>query len=554
MTDTNPSSHLTCDGKLLKELATAGKFWLEYNRDIVNQLNVFPVPDGDTGTNMLLTMQKVCEEIDVIDDDHAGQVARAIARGALYGARGNSGVILSQLWGGFARVVEAHETFDAVLFAQACKSAVDTAYKGVITPVEGTILTVARQSMEAVVARAQIEPDLQALLETMVSAAHASLKRTPELLPVLKKAGVVDSGGAGLTYILEGMLRHLRGEPVRLESSIQTGVWQDTLEPEDEEGYGYDVQFLIHGELLDVEAIRAKIDSFGWSTLVVGDEKLIKVHVHVHDPGVPISYAIGLGAAIDDVVVENMQMQYQTQLGKRTVQAAVEEAVTFEPVEGVAVIAVASGMGMQRVFAETQVAHVITGGQTMNPSTEDFVRAIEALPNTEIVLLPNNKNVILAAQQATEIITNKKVRVVPSRSVPQGITAMFAYGAARESGDLDMIVDAMRDALNTVATGEITTAVRDAEFDGVKVSQGQVIGLLEGKLVTSGDSIPKVAHDLLEAAHAEERELITLYYGDNQNEAAAQSLADTLAKTYSDQEILIVYGGQVLYPYLISVE
>lgn len=546
-----------CNGHLLKWLVSAGMTWLEYNREKVDRLNVFPVPDGDTGKNMLLTMRRAYEEIAKLDEGHVGIASQLIAQGALMGARGNSGVILSQLWKGFSLPLRGHEVFDAPLFARACASAVDLAYKAVVTPVEGTILTVARESMEAVISRAEDESDLRRLLEIMVETARASLQRTPELLPVLKKAGVVDSGGQGFVYLLEGMLHFLRGDSVidangfiNVEASES---WQDALEPEDEEGYGYDVQFLMRGANMDVAAVRGAIDDMGWSTLVVGDDHLIKVHVHVHDPGQPISYAISLGASLDDVVVENMQRQYQDYVEERL--AREQESGSTITLNEVAVITVASGEGMQRLFRQDlQAAHVISGGQTMNPSTQDFLTVIDSLPSEKIIILPNNKNVIMAAQQAASLARDKSVLVVPSKSLPQGISAMLEYTNVAHSGVVDEVADAMTDALDYVIACEVTTATRDAEFDGVHVRQGQYIGLVDGKLVAAGDDVTTLVLDTLRKAGADERERITLYYGDTIDEAQAQAMRTHLASVFKNQEFEVVWGDQPLYPYIISVE
>ncbi|GIL12100.1 MAG: hypothetical protein BroJett038_08200 [Chloroflexota bacterium] len=543
-----------CDGHLFKRLTEAGLAWLANNQEKVNQLNVFPVPDGDTGTNMYLTMRKAYEEIAHMDDAHVGNVSGALARGALMGARGNSGVILSQWWRGFAQVLERQAVFDSELFAQACRSAVEMAYKGVVKPVEGTILTVTRQAMEAVNERARSENNLQSLFETQVEAAYESLRRTPDLLPVLKDAGVVDSGGQGWTFMMEGMLRLLRGEDIHIRSvkavTVQRPGWQEALQPEDAEGYGYDVQFLMKrlDRPFDVEAVRAAISEIGWSTLVVGDENLIKVHVHVHDPGAPISYAIGSGAMLDDVVVENMQLQYQHYIEER-------RAREHTPVEGVAVVTVASGDGLRRLFAEElRAAFVIAGGQTMNPSTEDFLAAIESLPNDEIILLPNNANVIMAARQAAALAQDKHVRVVPSRTIPQGISAMLTYVNEREMLSHEALAQAMNGAMSGVISCEVTTATRAASLNGVTVRAGQLIGLINDVLAVAGDEMVAVVRELLRKAGADKRELITLYYGRDVAQADAESLVETLRQEYSDQEFELVDGGQPLYPYIFGVE
>lgn len=550
------NSHLTvCDGYLFKRLAHAGLIWLETHQEVVNRLNVFPVPDGDTGTNMFLTMRKAYEHIASLDEAHVGKVSSALAQGALMGARGNSGVILSQWLRGFAEALKDQAVFDAPLFASACKNAVEGAYQAVVKPVEGTILTVTRQSMEAVSERSHGETNLNLLFETKVQAAYAALQHTPDLLPVLKAAGVVDSGGQGWTYIIEGMLRTLKGEEVQssvteVAGEVQPG-WKDALEPDDSEGYGYDVQFLMHGEQMDVSAVRQAISDMGWSTLVVGDARLIKVHVHVHDPSVPLGYGIRNSAAIDDVVVENMQMQYQTYVKAR----AEREAPAFEPVEGIAVISVAAGEGMRQMFAqELGAAYVIGGGQTMNPSTEDFVAAMKALPNEEIILLPNNPNIVMAARQAAALTSDKKVQVVPSRTIPQGVAAMMEYTNGRDELALGELAEAMGAALNNVVTCEVTRATRTVSLNGVEAREGQYIGLIDDGLVVAGDDLTGLVKALLMKAGADKRDLITLYYGDTVREEEASALVEALSVDFAGQEIHVGKGGQPLYPYIISVE
>ncbi len=547
-----------CDGRLLKWLISASLSWLEYNSERINRLNVFPVPDGDTGTNMLLTMQKAYGEVAASDEGHVGIVSDSIARGALMGARGNSGVILSQLLRGFAEGLRGYEVFDSERFARACEKAVDASYKAVVEPVEGTILTVAREAKDAVVEAARNGADLRSVLEIMIDAADASLKRTPSLLPVLKEAGVVDSGGMGLLCILEGSQRMLEGKNVSHNGDgSQNGLaangqhWQEALEPEDDEGYGYDVQFLIHGNNMDVDSIRAAIDAMGWSTIVVGNEKLIKVHVHVFNPGEPLSYVIGLGAELDDIVVENMQLQYHDYVEERVAR----ESDSKKSVDGVAAITVARGDGLFHLLEhELNAARVVSGGQTMNPSTEDFLTAIDSLPNDEIIILPNNKNIIMAAEQAASLSRGKKVRVIPSRTIPQGISALFAYNDLRESESFERIAEIMQETLSEVTSIEITAATRDANIDGVAVNEGQTIGMLDGKLAFAGDDKIQVVRDALRKAHAEDYEVITVYYGSDVNPASAKALVDAFSAEFDEQEFEIVSGGQPLYPYIISIE
>ncbi len=555
------SDNRTVDGHLIKQLFGSGLAWLEINKEKVNQQNVFPVPDGDTGTNMWLTMRSAYNEIAQTEEPHAGRLSRALAEGALRGARGNSGVILSQLWEGVAEALDGHETVNADLLAEASRSAVAKAYQAVEKPVEGTILTVSRAIAEAVTEHYRSTPDLIALLRRMVFAGRTSLRITPELLPVLKKAGVVDSGGQGLVFIFEGMLYALCGRNVIEEAagfasnhhaySVPQMVWNDMLEPEDEEGYGYDVQFLMRGDHLSVEAVRAALaDMGGWSTLVVGDPRLIKVHVHLHDPGKALSYAIGSGASIDDVVVENMQQQYETTLQERLKPMPNVRS----DVEGAAVIAVASGRGMRAVFEELGAAYVIEGGQTMNPSTGDFLAAIDALPNSEIILLPNNKNILLAAQQAAIKAETRRVAVIPSKTLPQGISAMFEYGNRNPAEPFEQVVDGMAAILASVETCEITKATRSVDLDGVSVQQGQWIGLLNDVLVSAGDEMNALASDLLDKAGADKHERITVYYGSDSSEAQARALVEALKTRFGGQEFEVVNGGQALYPYIISVE
>jgi hypothetical protein len=548
------------DGQLAKRLLGSGLAWLDRNKERVNQLNVFPVPDGDTGTNMYLTMRNAYSAIATLDDDHIGRVARALADGALRGARGNSGVILSQIWSGVAKALADQPVMTAPLLADACQSAVEMAYRAVERPVEGTILTVSRSMMEAVIARYQREPDLIALLKRMVFEGRRALRRTPDMLPILKSAGVVDSGGQGLVFIFEGMLRALCGRDVETDTIITAEQkWQDTLVPDDELGYGYDVQFLMRGDGLDIDQVRRDIAAMGWSTLVVGDNHLMKIHVHVHDPGEPISYAIKRGAHLDDIVVENMQQQYEQYVQTRSAHEAGDAGGTGSTVaaETVAVITVANGRGMQRLFAEELgAAYVIAGGQTMNPSTGDFLKAIDSLPNRDIILLPNNRNVILAAQQAAATADGKRVLIVPSITLPQGISAMVEYANLCADGScaLDETAEAMTEALGHVITGEITTATRSVSLGEIEVRLGQYIGLIDDQLVTVGETMVEVARALLHKADAASYERVTLYYGADIREKEARALAETLETAFRKQEFELVDGGQALYPYIISVE
>ena len=543
-TVTRQSPHLTTDGQGFKQLVKAALGWLQHHQAAINVLNVYPIPDGDTGTNMVLTMQSAWAEIADTPECNVGQVARQMAHGALMGARGNSGVILSQIWRGFARSLDGKESYRAQDLAAACQEAATTAYKGVVKPVEGTILTVARMVGDAATAAAEANLDLVYVLEHMVFAAHEAVALTPSLLPVLAEAGVVDAGGQGLFIILEGMLRYMRGEPVAEDVQLAETVdlIATGLEP-GEIGYGYDVQFLIVGQELDVGAIRQKITELGECPLVVGDPETVKIHVHVPDPGIPVSYGASLGS-LRDVVVEDMQAQYQD---------FIRESVPFslpQVSQGIGVVAVAPGDGLARVFQSLGVGAVVRGGQTMNPSTKDLLEAIEHLPASQVVVLPNNGNVILAAEQARELC-DKSVSVIRCRTVPQGIAALLTINY---QDDFETNVAAMTGAMEEIETGEVTIATRTATINGVPVADGQVIGLHDGELKVTGSTVEQVVRSLLEEMGSADREIITLYYGQDVGKDDANQLADLLQQDWPDQEIEVVAGGQPHYHYILSAE
>lgn len=552
----------TCDGQNLRNLALAGMLWLEHNRQHVNELNVFPVPDGDTGTNMFLTMRSAYKRIDgMTDENHAGRMAGEIARGALMGARGNSGVILSQIWRGLAHSLKDKPVFNTRDLAAAIQEASDTAYRGVMRPVEGTILTVIRDSAEAAHDAARKSPDLRFVLDHVVDRGRQSLARTPELLPVLKQAGVVDSGGQGLLYIWEGMLRWVNGEMGDLtvaqhsaESAPQHGgaTAQELARPSDGVIENpYDVQFILMGNNLDVNAVRNRIDAMGDSTVVVGDETAIKVHIHVKDPGEPLSYGISLGH-ITDVVVENMQEQMEEMIASgsgNVVSAETAPNATVEPGQ-IAVVTVAPGTGLANIFRSLGVARVVDGGQTNNPSTEELFEALQDVPTNKILLLPNNKNIILAAEAARDLST-KDVIVVPTRTVAQGLSAMLALNP---DGDLDAVAAAMVAIIDDVATGEITTATRTVQLNGVDVATGQYIGIANGVLCASGAEIETVLNTTLTAMNVADREILTIYYGQDVSAEDAEALASEIETLYPDLEVEIHHGGQAHYYYILGAE
>lgn len=531
------NSVTACNGVGLKNLLVAGKEWLQAHADQVNRLNVFPVPDGDTGTNMLLTMRAAVTAAELATDHTAGAIAAAAARGALLGARGNSGVILSQFLQGMAAGLGNRVHFTTADFAHAARLGVAQAYQSVTQPVEGTILTVARAVSEAAQSSANSTHDLVVQLSDVVNAARVAQASTPELLPVLKQAGVTDSGGQGLLYIFEGWLRFLYNQPVdaAAEAELAPAVVSEI------EDYGYDVQFLIGGSGLDVAAIRAKIDSLGWSTVVVGSDSLVKVHVHTHDPGAPLSYAAALGT-ISDVVVEDLNRQ---------ARAFLAASPAAPPTAAVGIVVVSSGPGFEAIFRGLGAGQVVAGGQTMNPSTQELLAAIEQIPNENVLIFPNNCNIMLTAQQAAAL-SGKAVRVMPTETVPQGIAALVAFHP-----ELDAETNAarMREAAGRVVTIEVTRAARHMSLAGVEVSSGAVIGLVNGQLRGSGPETSGVVLDILAQLDDQTAgELLTLYFGAGTPATAAQALAAAISERRPQLEIEIYSGGQPHYDYIISLE
>lgn len=550
-----PEKWLHCNGQQYKKMARAGLIWLEQNHQYVNSLNVFPVPDGDTGTNMLLTMRSAYGRVQDKDDTHVGKMADTLAQGALMGARGNSGVILSQIWRGLARGLKDKETFDAQDLAAALQTAADTAYGGVMRPVEGTILTVIREGATEATDAASKSLDLRFVLERTLGRCKQALERTPDLLPILKQAGVVDSGGQGLVYVLEGMLRYVNGQMGSLDEAaravapaLHTITAQELAMPEG--GHlenPYDVQFILMGQNLNVAEVRARIDAMGDSTVVVGDETTIKVHIHVKDPGEPISYGISLGK-ITDVVVENMQLQME-EIVHGGGQAVEAPSPTIEAGQ-IGVVAVAAGSGLANIFRSLGAAFVVNGGQTNNPSTEEIFQAIQEVPTDKIIILPNNKNIILAAEAARDL-SPKEVAVAPTLTAPQGFSAMLAYDP---DGDLQETAVAMTTSAREVATGEITRATRSVSLDGIEVKDGEMIGLVNGRLCASGPEITQVLQDVLQKMELDDRELLSLYFGADVTAADAATIAAQIEESYPDIEVEILPGGQPHYYYILGAE
>jgi len=540
------------DGQSLKRLVEAGMTWLRTNQQIVNSLNVFPVPDGDTGTNMLLTLTSAYNEIKDSGEKHFGKMAGMVAKGALMGARGNSGVILSQLWRGFARGVQDQASLDAATLIKAFAEARDTAYKGVVKPVEGTILTVAKGIAAGTEAGAGSAKDAIDILETAVRWADETVEQTPELLPVLKQAGVVDSGGKGLFFILEGMLRHVYGEPLDMPlASVQalSAMNFENAMQEVEEGQDYEVVVdFFPNTGFQLQSFYSKLEEMGTSIQVGEGEGMYRMHIHVplEKRYAPIDYIMGLGT-ITKVAMENLLAQMDD-ISKSAQQQPIKFS-TVDPGE-IAVVVVSPGNGLSLIFASLGAAAIVAGGQTMNPSTQDILKSFENLPTDKVIILPNNKNIIMAANQAKEV-TVKQVAVVPSRTIPQGLAAMLAL---QLDGEVEAVAEKMTKALSTVKTGEITIAVRNVEIDGVNVKEGQVIALLDGKLVTSAGTVEEGVLDMLEKAEADKYELVTLFYGQEMPHAEANRIADMVRENYPNLEVEVQDGGQPHYHFIVSVE
>ncbi|MBI3914357.1 MAG: DAK2 domain-containing protein [Chloroflexi bacterium] len=532
-------------GQEIKQLFAASLAWLERHCAYVNSLNVFPVPDGDSGTNMLMTMQAAMKEVNNSPAHSAAAIGAALSHGALLGARGNSGVILSQIIRGFTRAIEGKETIDAKDFAAGMVEASKTAYKGVVKPVEGTILTVCREASDGAVAAAKTSDDLRVVLAQTVDAARASVVRTPTLLPVLREAGVVDAGGQGLLVVLEGALKYLNGEPLELEAG---GMGAQNLEMiSREEGWGYDIQFHIRGQNLDVDAIREKISAMGESALIVGDETLVKVHVHAPNPGEIIRYGADLGG-LANVIIENMQEQYIDFMAGQT--ASARPPMNVEDVAGIFTVAVAPGAGLARVFDSMGAGAVISGGQTKNPSIEELLNAINSAKSNHVIILPNNKNIIPAAEQAKQL-AQKRVAVVPTKTVPQGIAALLAFNF---QSDLDTNARGMLRAAEKVDTLEVTTATRSVTLDGVPVTEGQAIGIVNGKLAGASDDRDEITLRLLDEMGAAKKEIVTIYYGDNVAPEQANAFGNRVQAALTGLQVEVMRGDQPHYHYIISVE
>ncbi|MBI2850418.1 MAG: DAK2 domain-containing protein [Chloroflexi bacterium] len=538
----------TVGGRELKEMLITATSWLEKSASDIDALNVFPVPDGDTGTNMLLTMRSSIDEANQTADTSIGGVAQAIARGALLGARGNSGVILSQIWRGLAEGLDDKEVFDGGTLAEAMQQASVTAYKGISNPVEGTILTVMKDAAKAGQEAAKSNPDLISVFEAIVSAASESVANTPTLLPVLKDAGVVDAGGQGLYTILEGALRYLRGEaeqmqfrkPLIIASSVPQPSRISRISPTEEVPFGYCTEFLLKGAGMQADKIRTKLRKDGESLIVVGDENATRIHIHTLDPGKVLRFATSLGT-VHQVSIRNMDEQHQDYL---------EMQKDRTPTVDIATIAVVSGDGLAEVFTSLGTTAIVPGGQTMNPSTKELLQAVKSVKSDKVILLPNNKNIILTAEQV-QSLTDKTVEIVPTQTIPQGVAALLAFDY---EADFQTNANLMREAQANVKTIEITRAVRAAHLNGLNIKKRQVIGLLDGELLVSGSNPIDIVTKILAKLDLSNIEIMTIYYGADTEPAEAEELSASIRERHPRLQVEIIRGGQPYYNYIISIE
>lgn len=535
-------------GQDLREMFQAATGWLEKSSADIDALNVFPVPDGDTGTNMLLTMRATIEESYRAPDHSASAVAKAMARGALMGARGNSGVILSQILRGLAESLAGKETFNAVDLSHALQRSSVVAYQGISNPVEGTILTVIKDVATAVGTKVSGDGgDLVAVLETAVNSAGESVANTPNLLAVLREAGVVDAGGQGLYTILDGALHFLRGEIEQMrfrKPQIIVSEVRATKLPEmiaaDEIPYGYCTEFLLKGEKIDTEKIRKKLEKKGESLIVVGDESAARIHIHTLDPGEVIAYATTLGT-LHQISIRNMDEQHQGYLEMQKEKA---------PAVDTAIIAVVSGDGLNEVFKSLGASAIVPGGQTMNPSTRDLLQAAESVKSDKVIILPNNKNIVPTASQA-QSLTKKTLQVIPTETIPQGVAALLAFDY---EADLNTNIELMKKAATRVRTIEITRSVRATRLGGFQIKKKQPIGLLDGALVAVGDSHLEVLNQALAKLDLAKATVITIYYGADSEVAEAEQISNRLREGHPQLQIEIVKGGQPHYNYIVSIE
>jgi len=533
------------DNVRFKKMLLGAAANLENNKAIVDSLNVFPVPDGDTGTNMNLTVQAAVKEINNLSESTITALSSAAANGSLMGARGNSGVILSQLFRGMAKGLDGVNQIDCKTLAEALKSASDTAYKAVMRPVEGTMLTVARETAEKAMATYEEYEDVVSFLESLIKQAKDTLDRTPEMLSVLKQADVVDAGGKGLIFIMEGWLAALKGAEIKQEikekTVIKTEVELEEFTSEDEIIFTYCTEFIIKNPLKTAEEFLTKIYDKGDSIVCVGNENIIKTHIHTNNPGQILAIAVKYGE-LTDIKIDNMKEQFRAKKKENNKNNHKKKKYGF--------VSIGMGKGIEKVFTDLNVDVFLSGGQTMNPSTEDILAAANSINAEHIIILPNNSNIIMAAKQAKEI-SDKNIHVVPSKSIPQGIAALIAF---KEESDIDDNLEAMTQAVKEVKTGLVTYAVRDTVFNDLEIKKGQIIAIYEGNIVNHGENPEDETIELIKKMVDEDSFLVTLFYGDQVNEESVKSMASRIEEIAKDCDVEIIYGGQPLYYYIVAVE
>lgn len=555
------------DGKRFAEMVIQGANHLAANAKLVDSLNVFPVPDGDTGTNMNLSMTSGAKEVKNNVNEHIGKVGVALSKGLLMGARGNSGVILSQLFRGFSKAIESKSTISGKDFAAALDSGVETAYKAVMKPVEGTILTVAKDSAKMGVQASQNSDDIIVILEEVLKEAKASLKRTPDLLPVLKEVGVVDSGGQGLVFVYEGFLAELKGEklPNSPEALPSMGDMVNAEHHKNVQGhisseeivYGYCTEFMVRFEEDKVakypfieEKFRNDLSRYGDSLLVIADEDVVKVHIHSEQPGNVLTYGQRYGNLIN-MKIDNMRLQHSNIVGETHTPLVTEQPQSPKEKQEYGIVTVSMGPGIADLFKSIGAQAVIEGGQTMNPSTEDIVKAVKQVNAKKVFILPNNKNIIMAAKQAADVAEDEDIYVIPSKTVPQGLSALLAFNPV---GEVAANEAAMVEALQHVKSGQITFAVRDTQIDGLEIEKDDFMGIAEGKIVVKNKNKLKVAEDLLSHMMDEDSEILTILSGEDVTEEEVNTVATFAEENFPDVEVEIHNGGQPLYSFIFSIE
>ena len=549
----------TINTELLQKMFLAGAANLEAKKEFINELNVFPVPDGDTGTNMTLTILSAAKEVKALENPDMVAIAKAISSGSLRGARGNSGVILSQLLRGFTKEIREHKEIDTITLAKACERATATAYKAVMKPKEGTILTVAKGASQKAAELAETTEDLDTFISEVINYAQEVLEKTPEMLPVLKEAGVVDSGGQGLLEVMRGAYDAFQGKEIdysAIEASAGTKMVKPSEQAETEIKFGYCTEFIIMLEkeftAKDETKFKAYLESIGDSIVCVADDDIVKIHVHTNDPGLAIQKALTYGQ-LSRMKIDNMREEHQERLIKDAEKLAAQqaEAKKAEPRKEVGFIAVSIGEGMNEIFRELGADYIIEGGQTMNPSTEDMLNAIDQVNAEHIFILPNNKNIILAANQAQALTEDKDIIVVPSKTVPQGITAIINY---MPDADAQTNLEAMIEGIGNVKTGQVTYAVRDTHIDDKEIHEGDIMGIGDSGILAVGQSVEETTKEMLAQLVDEDTELISLYYGQDVQEESAENFAQEIEDLYPDVDVDVHSGGQPIYYYVLSVE